>query len=67
MQGVSEQYPEVRKWNVQSGSFFTDADVRSAARVIVVGQTIADNLFAGNGSGGADTAGGEFAVSELWE
>src|SRR5688572_24052881 len=45
VQGVSEQYPEVRKWNVQSGEFFTDADVRSAGRVIVIGQTIADNLF----------------------
>src|SRR5437016_7468246 len=47
VQGVSEQYPEVRKWTVQSGSFFTDADVRSAARVIVIGQTIADSLFPG--------------------
>ena len=45
LQGVSEQYPEVRKWTIQSGSFFTDADVRTAARVIVIGQTIADNLF----------------------
>ncbi|HCX30475.1 MAG TPA: multidrug ABC transporter substrate-binding protein, partial [Blastocatellia bacterium] len=48
VQGVSEQYPEVRKWTVQNGSFFTDADVRTAARVIVVGQTIADNLFPGS-------------------
>jgi putative ABC transport system permease protein len=47
VQGVSEQYPEIRKWTVQSGSFFTDADVRTAARVIVVGQTVADNLFSG--------------------
>jgi putative ABC transport system permease protein len=47
LQGVSEQYPEVRKWTIQSGSFFTEADVRSAARVIVIGQTIADNLFPG--------------------
>jgi putative ABC transport system permease protein len=47
LQGVSEQYPEIRKWTVQSGNFFTDADVRTAGRVIVVGQTIADNLFAG--------------------
>ncbi|HEY6122795.1 MAG TPA: ABC transporter permease [Pyrinomonadaceae bacterium] len=45
--GVSEQYPEIRKWAVQSGEFFTEGDVRSAARVIVIGQTIADNLFAG--------------------
>src|SRR5438045_923060 len=47
VQGVSEQYPEIRKWTVQSGSFFTDADVRTAGRVIVIGQTIADNLFSG--------------------
>ena len=47
VQGVSEQYPDVRKWTVQSGEFFTEADVRTAARVIVVGQTVADNLFAG--------------------
>jgi len=47
VQGVSEQYPDIRKWTVQSGVFFTDADVRTAARVIVIGQTIGDNLFAG--------------------
>jgi putative ABC transport system permease protein len=47
IQGVSEQYPEVRKWPVQSGDFFADSDVRTAARVLVIGQTIADNLFAG--------------------
>jgi putative ABC transport system permease protein len=47
VQGVSEQYPEIRKWTVQSGSFFTDSDVRTAARVIVIGQTVADNLFPG--------------------
>ncbi|HKY26989.1 MAG TPA: ABC transporter permease [Pyrinomonadaceae bacterium] len=47
VQGVSEQYPDVRKWQVHNGSFFTDGDVRTAARVVVVGQTIADNLFPG--------------------
>ena len=52
IQGVSEQYPEIRKWNVQDGSFFTDSDVRTAARVIVVGQTIADNLFPGTSAVG---------------
>jgi putative ABC transport system permease protein len=48
VQGVSEQYPEIRKWTVQSGTFFTDADVRTAARVIVIGQTLADNLYPGS-------------------
>jgi len=47
VQGVSEQYPDIRKWTVQTGTFFTDADVRTAARVIVIGQTLADNLYPG--------------------
>jgi len=60
VQGVSEQFPEIRKWNVQSGAFFTDADVRSAARVIVLGQTIADTLFPG-----ADPLGQTVRVTNL--
>jgi len=52
--GVSEQYPEIRKWPVASGSFFTDADVRTAARVIVIGQTLADNLYPGQDPIGQD-------------
>jgi putative ABC transport system permease protein len=48
LQGVSEQYPEIRKWAVASGSFFTDSDIRTAARVIVVGQTLADTLYPGS-------------------
>ncbi|HEX8282770.1 MAG TPA: ABC transporter permease [Pyrinomonadaceae bacterium] len=52
VQGVSEQFPEIRKWAVGDGAFFTDGDVRSAARVIVIGQTIADNLFPGQDATG---------------
>jgi len=58
--GVSEQYPEIRKWPVASGSFFTDSDVRSAARVIVIGQTLADSLFPG-----ADPIGQDLRVANL--
>jgi putative ABC transport system permease protein len=47
IQGVNQDYPSIRKWDVSSGSFFVDSDVRSAGRVIVIGQTIADNLFSG--------------------
>ena len=47
IQGVSEQLPGIRKWTVDSGEFFTESDVRSGARVIVLGQTIVDNLFNG--------------------
>ncbi|HEY8411881.1 MAG TPA: ABC transporter permease [Pyrinomonadaceae bacterium] len=60
VQGVSEQYPDVRKWPVATGAFFTDADVRTAARVIVIGQTIADNMFPGS-----DAVGQTLRVSSL--
>jgi putative ABC transport system permease protein len=58
--GVSEQYPEIRKWPVATGSFFTDADVRTAARVIVIGRTLADNLYPG-----ADPIGQDIRVMNL--
>jgi putative ABC transport system permease protein len=60
IQGVSEQYPEVRKWSVQSGEFFSESDVRTAARVVIVGQTIADNMFPG-----ADAVGQTIRVQNL--
>jgi putative ABC transport system permease protein len=47
IQGVTPEYVTVRKWDVSSGVFFTDADLRAGARVCVVGQTIVDNLFDG--------------------
>jgi putative ABC transport system permease protein len=47
VQGVSEDYPKIRKWQIQSGEFISEADVRTAARVVVLGQTIVDNLFPG--------------------
>ena len=47
IQGVNIQYPQVRSWEVESGSFFTDSDVRSAARVCVLGKTVATQLFQG--------------------
>ena len=47
VQGVSEQFPDIRKWAVAGGDFFNDADVRTAARVVVLGQTVADSLFPG--------------------
>ncbi len=60
VQGVSEQYPDVRKWTVQNGEFFSEGDVRTAARVLVIGQTIADNLFPG-----ADAVGQTLRVTNL--
>ncbi len=47
VQGVNEQFPQIKKWQVQTGEFFTEADVRTAARVVVLGQTVAESLFPG--------------------
>jgi putative ABC transport system permease protein len=47
VQGVTTEFMTVRKWDVATGAFFTDADIRTAARVCVVGQTVVENLFDG--------------------
>jgi putative ABC transport system permease protein len=60
VQGVNEQFPQIRKWLVQTGEFFTEADVRTASRVLVIGQTVADNLFQGT-----DPVGQTVRVREL--
>src|SRR5580692_5615873 len=43
--GESPDYPQIRNWSVASGSMFGDQDVRSLAKVAVVGQTVVDELF----------------------
>ena len=43
--GVGASYPTVRNWQVRTGDFFTDNDVHSAAKVCVIGVTVADALF----------------------
>jgi len=47
IQGTNEKFPDIRLWPVSTGEFFTEGDVRTAARVCVIGKTVADNLFAG--------------------
>ncbi|HEY8182452.1 MAG TPA: ABC transporter permease [Thermoanaerobaculia bacterium] len=43
--GVSTDFLNIRVWNVAQGDFFTDADVKSATKVAVLGATVAENLF----------------------
>jgi putative ABC transport system permease protein len=45
--GVTPSYFEVRGWRLERGQPFTDTDMRSLARVAVVGQTVARELFRG--------------------
>jgi len=43
--GTGERYPEVRNWEVEFGSYFDEAMVRSAAKVCVLGADVKTNLF----------------------
>ncbi len=45
--GESPEYFDVRNWPLVAGATFTEQDVRSAAKVAVIGKTIADQLFPG--------------------
>jgi putative ABC transport system permease protein len=43
--GESPDYVQIRSWPVAEGAMFTDQDVRSMAKVAVIGKTVADELF----------------------
>ena len=43
--GVNEEYLDIRKYSVGQGDMFTPADIKSSAKVCIVGQTVVDNLF----------------------
>ncbi|MCX7886657.1 MAG: ABC transporter permease [Verrucomicrobiae bacterium] len=43
--GGAASYFQIRQWELQSGTTFTEQDVRSATKVCVLGQTVANQLF----------------------
>lgn len=43
--GVSMGYLTIRQLTIEQGEMFTEEDIRTAAKVCVIGKTIADNLF----------------------
>src|SRR6185312_16270768 len=45
--GESPDYPQIRNWNMAQGAIFSEQDVRSAAKVAVLGQTVVDEFFPG--------------------
>lgn len=45
--GISPDYMEIRRYEVEDGDMFSDQDVQTAAKVCVVGKTVVDNLFPG--------------------
>ena len=43
--GVSIGYLQIRQLKIEQGEMFTENDIRTAAKVCVIGKTIVDNLF----------------------
>jgi putative ABC transport system permease protein len=43
--GTLPSFMTVREWPIESGAPFTDADVRGSTRVVLIGKTVALNLF----------------------
>ena len=43
--GITPDYLDIRKLKVKEGAMFTEHDIKSAAKVCVLGKTVADNLF----------------------
>ena len=55
--GSTPAYENMHGYTVEAGSFFTSAQVKSHAKVVVVGQTVVSELF-----GGADPIGDQVQV-----
>ena len=43
--GINQDYLDIRKFSVDQGEMFTEHDIKTAAKVCVVGQTVVNNLF----------------------
>lgn len=43
--GISPDYLEIRQLKLEDGEMFTDEDIKTSAKVCVIGKTVADNLF----------------------
>lgn len=43
--GVSPEFLNIRRYELEDGEVFTQADVRAAAKVCLVGHTVVENLF----------------------
>lgn len=43
--GVNPSYLDIRKYTIAQGEMFSEGDVKTSAKVCVIGQTVVDNLF----------------------
>jgi putative ABC transport system permease protein len=43
--GVAPEFQQIREWQIAEGRFLHDGDMESAAKVVVLGETVVRNLF----------------------
>ena len=43
--GINQDYLDIRQLQIEDGEMFTDQDIKSAAKVCILGKTVVDNLF----------------------
>lgn len=43
--GVNQDYLDIRQLSISDGEIFTDSEIKSSAKVCILGQTVVDNLF----------------------
>jgi len=58
--GVNAEYPQVENAEIANGRFFTDDEDRSLARVVILGSTVADELF-----GDSDPVGQQIRIKRV--
>ena len=61
IRGTTTSMLNVRNWQLVSGRPFTEQDIRSAAKVCFLGQTVVDNLF----YGGVDPIGKTIRIKKI--
>ena len=59
VQGVGEELADIRAWPVQFGTFLSGQEVRSGAKVVVLGAVVRDQLF----GAGVDPAGASVRIN----
>ena len=60
IQGVNEQFTELRDWEIQDGRMYSASEVAATAKVAVVGKTIVDEMF-----GGGDAVGQAIRIQNV--
>lgn len=43
--GVNPSYLDIRKYTIKDGDLFTESDIKTSAKVCVIGKTVVENLF----------------------